>query len=95
MHFFVHFTYKKMPTGQLFSDLNIFSRNSSRNECGEYVRGKEVKQVARQSNILQFGLRGKLLGMKAPVNHTPFDFIGLLLPALNMPYRLRLVGLAI
>ena len=54
-----------------------------------------MKQVARQSNIMQFGLRGKLLGMKAPVNYTPSDYIGLLLPALNMPYRLRLVGLSI
>ena len=43
MDFFVRFTYKKMPTGHLFWNLNIVSRNLSRNECGEYVRGKEVK----------------------------------------------------
>ena len=43
MVFFVHFTYKKMPTGHRFWNLNIFPRNSSRNECGEYVRGMEVE----------------------------------------------------
>lgn len=46
MDFFVHFAYKTMPTGHLFWNLNIVSRISSRNEYGEYVRGKEVEAGA-------------------------------------------------
>ena len=36
--FFTHFTYKKMPPGDLFSDFHIFSPNHVRFGCDGYVR---------------------------------------------------------
>jgi hypothetical protein len=46
--FFAYFAYKKIPTGQAFCHLNIFSRKICQGLCGEYVWEGEKKKVPRK-----------------------------------------------
>ena len=71
-----------MPTGHLFRNLNIISRNSSQTMCGEYIRGKEERQ-AREKRLNR-ALRG-FVPLVGPVLVFP------LLPTLCSPRLTNLV----